>query len=56
MQCTKYNFIVLFQIVKYFSERLISKETLQRNFVMQKRCGGDQVLGTMELRKLDTFL
>ena len=51
MQGTKYNFIVLFQIVGYFAERLISRETLQRNSVMQKSCAGDQVHGTTELTK-----
>ena len=49
MQGTKYNFIVLFQIVGYFAERLISRETLQRNSVMQKSYAGDQVNGTTEL-------
>ena len=51
MQGTKYNFIVLFQIVGYFAERLISRETLQRNSVMQKSCAGDQVNGTAEFTK-----
>ena len=51
MQGTKYNFIVLFQIVGYFAEPLISRETLQRNSVMQKSCAGDQVNGTSELTK-----
>ena len=51
MQGTIYNFIVLFQIVGYFAERLISRETLQRNSVMQKSCADDQVNGTTELTK-----
>ena len=51
MQGTIYNFIVLFQIVGYFAERLISRETLQRNSVMRKSCAGDQVNGTTELTK-----
>ncbi|XP_050276476.1 twinkle homolog protein, chloroplastic/mitochondrial isoform X2 [Quercus robur] len=32
------------QIVGYFAERLISRETLQRNSVMQKSCAGDQLV------------
>lgn len=39
-----------FQLVAYFAERSISRETLKRNAVMQKRTG-DQVNGTTQLEK-----
>lgn len=42
MQAGSYLFLLLIQIRAYFAERMISGETLRRNFVMQ-RTYGDQV-------------
>jgi len=43
-------YLVFFQLLAYFAERMISTETLRRNSVMQRKYDG-QVHNHTELRK-----
>uniref|UniRef100_A0A7N0REB7 Uncharacterized protein n=1 Tax=Kalanchoe fedtschenkoi TaxID=63787 RepID=A0A7N0REB7_KALFE len=39
------------ELLGFFAERMISGETLRRNAVMQKQCGGDQIVIAFTYRK-----